>query len=419
MKVVIVNDYARINGGAAKVALRSAIALAERGIEVEVFAGIGPALPDLEKRGIKVTTIRETPYNRDPRKLAGAIKGIWDAEAARRFKEVLKGCDPKDTIVHFHTFRDALSASVAYAADRMGFVTVYTAHEYTLGCPYGGFFDYRRNQICHLKGLSGACLASHCNTGAYFKKLWFYASQFVYAKIARIPRRLKHVIYLSQLSRKALAGYVPASTRSSFVSNPFDPMAGQPAPLTPDSPFLFVGSLASHKDPVTAAKAAKALGAKITFIGSGPVEEEVRAANPEAEITGWLDRNAIAERMAHGRALLFPSIWYEAQPLTTMEAAASGLSIIAADASAAVEQIEQLGVGEVFRRGDVDDLIAKMKPYLDDAYAHERGMAAYKAFCRLDLSEERHVNRLLEIYEAELALAGRTSHPQPPPSVSE
>ncbi|HWA81908.1 MAG TPA: glycosyltransferase, partial [Fimbriimonadaceae bacterium] len=172
MKVVIVNDYARINGGAAKVALRSAIALAERGIEVEVFAGIGPALPDLEKRGIKVTTIRETPYNRDPRKFAGAIKGIWDGEAARRFKEVLKGCDPKDTIVHFHTFRDALSASVAYTADRMGFVTVYTAHEYTLGCPYGGFFDYRRNQICHLKGLSGACLASHCNTGAYVKKLW-------------------------------------------------------------------------------------------------------------------------------------------------------------------------------------------------------------------------------------------------------
>lgn len=405
MKVVIVNDYARINGGAAKVALRSAIALAKRGIEVEVFAGIGPALPELaDHPGIRVTCLDRVPYNRDPRKLSGAIRGIWDREAARRFREVLGRCDPKDTVVHFHTFRDALSASVAYAADRMGFTTVYTAHEYTLGCPYGGFFDYRRNQICHLKGLSGACLASHCNTGAYVKKLWFYASQFVYAKVARIPKRLKHVIYLSELSRKALSGYVPASTRTSLVPNPFDPMAGQPSGVTSESPFLFVGSLAPHKDPVTAAKAAKTLNAPIEFIGAGPVEDEVRQANPEAKITGWLDRDAIADHMSHGRALLFPSIWYEALPLTTMEAAASGLSIIAADASAAVEQIATLGVGEVFRRGDVEDLVAKMKPYMDDTYAHERGMAAYRSFRHLDLSEERHVDRLLEIYSSELKL---------------
>jgi glycosyltransferase involved in cell wall biosynthesis len=404
MNVVIVNDYAHVNGGAAKVALQSAVWLAGLSHRVWLFAGVGPAAPQLAEPGIRITCLDLVPYNRDPHVLRAACRGLWNQGAAHRIQELLSECDPKDTVVHFHTFRDTLSASVAYVAHRMGYVTVYTAHEYTMGCQYGGLFDFRRNRICELKGLSARCLVRHCNTGSYSKKLWNYVNQFIYARIARVPASFAHIIYPSNKSRRVLQAYVPAHVRTSSIPYPFDPMGGKPASVGPSSPFLFVGSLVPHKDPLAAAKAAKKLGAPILFIGAGPLEKEIRRVNPEAEITGWIDRDAIAERMATARALVFPSIWHEAQPLTVMEAAASGLSIIAADSSAAIEELELLGTGEVFHSGDTDDLVAKMEPYLNDAYAQERGVEAFAAFQRLDLSIERHVGRLLNIYEAELAL---------------
>jgi glycosyltransferase involved in cell wall biosynthesis len=403
MKVVIVNDYARVNGGAAKVALQSAVGLAKRGHAVEFFAGIGPPIPQLAEHGIRVTCLDGVPYNHDPRIIHAACRGIWDWEAAHRLRALLNECNPQDTVVHFHTFRDALSASVAHTAHRMDFVTFYTAHEYTMGCPYGGFFDIRKNRICELKGLSARCLACRCNNGSHANKLWYCANQFVYAKIARIPALLDHIIHPSNTNRNVLQAYIPGGRRTTTLSYLFDPMEGRPASIDSSSPFLFVGSFVPHKDPLTAARAAKRLHAPMLFIGSGILEGQIHQIYPEAEITGWLDRNAIAKRMATARALLFPSIWHEAQPLTVMEAAASGLSIIAADASAATEELDLLETGEVFRSGDADDLTAKMAPYLNDSYARERGAAAFAAFRRIDLSEERHISRLLDIYAEVLA----------------
>jgi glycosyltransferase involved in cell wall biosynthesis len=239
--------------------------------------------------------------------------------------------------------------------------------------------------------------------GSYAKKLWNYANQFLYARITRIPALFDHIIYLSNTSRRVLRKYVPGNHRGSFVPNPIDAVQDRPASIGPSSPFLFVGNFSPHKDPLTAAKAAGKLGAPILFVGAGQLEEEIRRVNPEAEITGWLDPDAVAQRMATARALVFPSVWYEAQPLTILESAASGLSIIAADASAAVEQIELLGTGQIFRAGDDEDLACKMKPYLNETYAQDLGAAAFAAVKQLDLSVERHIDRLLEIYRGELA----------------
>lgn len=403
MRVVVVNDRASINGGATKVAIMTATALARRGIETHFFSGIGPIGPELRAEPrVSVTCLGAQPYMDRRNKVQGAIRGIWDRVAARRFGELLDRLDPADTVVHIHTFRDALSTSVAHLALARGFVTIYTAHDYTLGCPYRGFFDFRDRRICHLRGLSLPCLARRCNRGAYAKKLWFYASQWVFSKVARIPHRLSHVIFLSNLSENVLRPYIAASTRHSRIANPFDFQASPPRRVGPESPFLFVGALHSGKDPVTAARAAAQLGAPIVFVGEGEEESAIRAANPAAEITGWLAPDDVAVRMRSARALLFPSIWYEAQPLTTMEAAACGLATLAADASAAVEQIEQLGAGEVFPAGDAPALAERMKRYLDDDFASSEGERARQAFNALRRTEDSYVDDVLGLYESEL-----------------
>jgi glycosyltransferase involved in cell wall biosynthesis len=87
-----------------------------------------------------------------------------------------------------------------------------------------------------------------------------------------------------------------------------------------------------------------------------------------------------------------------------MEAAACGVPIIVSDLCAGVEQVEELGVGSVFKGGDAEDLAAKMGPYLDTDFARRQGAAIQKAYRSKDRSMDWHIARLLEIYRAELKL---------------
>jgi glycosyltransferase involved in cell wall biosynthesis len=87
-----------------------------------------------------------------------------------------------------------------------------------------------------------------------------------------------------------------------------------------------------------------------------------------------------------------------------MEAAACGVSIIVSSLCASVEQVEELGVGAVFKGGDVDDLAEKMGPYLDTEFARKQGKAIQAAHLSRDRSMDWHIARLLEIYESELQL---------------
>ena len=50
--VVIINDYAHVNGGQAKVAIESALGLRSRGLRVSYVAGVSPIDPILAAAGI-------------------------------------------------------------------------------------------------------------------------------------------------------------------------------------------------------------------------------------------------------------------------------------------------------------------------------------------------------------------------------
>lgn len=408
MKIIIVNDYARIVGGAAKIAIVSAVAFARRGYDVEFFAGAGPIGPELaaEPR-IKVTCLDAIAHNRDPNVLRGFVRGFYYRRAAKAFRDVLAKCDRHDTVIHLHAYRDVLTSSVVHVASKMGFVTVYTAHEYTMGCPYGGFFNHRENKICPLIGLSSQCRKTRCNKSSYAKKLWYFVGQWVYAKLLKIPSRLSHTIFISKLSQEVLLTYLPKNARYSLIWNALDLPEMPPAPIKDESPFLFIGSLEVIKDPVTAAKAAKMLDVPITFVGSGSLQEKIEEANPDAKITGWVGREEVESQLQNGRALVFPSVWYEARPGTTLEAAGSGLPIIVSNLSAAVEQVDDLGIGEIFEAGNPADLAEKMRPYIDTEFARRQGRETQVNCKRLDLSWDTHIAKLDKVYRDELALLSR------------
>ena len=116
MTLVIVNDFAYVNGGSAQVALASAKALAARGNHVILFSAVGPVSSDLHMPNLTTICLGQYDIARDPYRIRAFIQGLWNLRASRAMANLLRGLDPSTTVIHIHGWTKALSASVVRRA---------------------------------------------------------------------------------------------------------------------------------------------------------------------------------------------------------------------------------------------------------------------------------------------------------------
>lgn len=393
MNVVIVNDYAFVNGGASKVAISTAVGLAERGLSVTFFCGVGPVDQRLASSSVSIQCLNRSPYAKTRGSL---IKGIWDRDAKAALDRLLSTLS--EPLVHVHSHRDSLSNSVLASPLQRNAPLIYTCHEYGLACPYAGFFDHRADAICTRKPLSSSCLLAHCNRKGYDKKLWTYARGAVQNGYLKLPNHASDIIFVSDFSRNVLEPFVGAGVRKHSLSNPYD-APREKRRLSQDSPFLFVGLLTPGKDPLLAARAALNANVRVKFIGDGELREQVLAENPQAEVTGWLAPEQVRREMLHARAIVLDAKWFETQGLAVQEAAAMGVPAIVSRTCAAADMIDDGITGVLVDAGSEEQLTRAYRRLENDTTACEMGEAAYAKFWANPPTMEKHLDQLISIYE--------------------
>jgi len=406
--VVILNDFGHVNGGASSVALAEAEALARTGCPVLYVYAVAPVDPRLSSQtNIRVICTNQEEIVSDPDRVRAATQGLWNRRAAALLGAVLTGLEPKRTIIHLHGWTKALSSSVARAALDRGFKVVCTVHDYFLACPNGGFFHYQEQKICKLKALSLPCLATRCDARSYPQKLWRFSRGLVQKIGGRLPGGIRHFIAVSDFSREVIAPYLPEGSKINRINNPVEVARGLPVKVTEQSTFMAAGRLSPEKGCVQFARAAQTAGAPAVFVGEGVSRNEILAANSQAVITGWLRHDQVLEELQHARALVFPSLLYEAQPLVIMEAAALGIPSLVPDTSAARELVVDGQTGLWFRSGCVEDLTRKIQMLFDDELVKYLGQKAYERYWNSPKTVENHVEQLLNVYQ-DILLENRT-----------
>lgn len=182
------------------------------------------------------------------------------------------------------------------------------------------------------------------------------------------------------------------------VSNAVDIVKQERIKAENNDIFLFVGRLSPEKNPLLFAKAAYELGIKTVFVGDGICKDDIKSVNNAAFITGWVSRNDVKKYFFQARAMVFPSLWYEGQPLSILESLAYGIPVLVSNTCAGREEIEDGVNGAWFKSNDIWALRDKLKMFMDDELVKNMSCSAYRNFWKKNYTCENYINHLEKIY---------------------
>lgn len=342
-KVLIVHNYYQIPGGEDTVVANEKKLLEEHGHKVILYTRNNN---ELRKMG-KI------------QKLLLPFTTIYNSKISRDIKRIIiqEGID----IVHVHNTLTLISPSVYYAAKRCAVPVVQTIHNFRLLCPGATF--YRDGKICEecvSKGL-GCSIKHGCYRGSKSQTLiCAVATQIhrwtgIYGKI--------NYICLTEFNKTKLLQLKQIKPEKVFVKPNFvddNEDSGQ------RSGFIFAGRLDELKGIRVLIEAWKLLGSdapNLIICGTGPLEgwckEETQGLN--VEMRGFVDNVEVKKLIAHSKALILPTLWYEGFPMSIVEAYAMGTPVICSDLGNAGSLVEEGITGWKFIPGSAEGLAAKVK----------------------------------------------------------
>lgn len=413
MRVIQVNKFHFVKGGAERYYVDLSAALVRAGHEVSHLAMAHPRnLPG----GAHDRFITEVDYRAHLglwEKLRQAARTIHNREAARMAVEMARRDGP--ALAHLHNIYHQLSPSVIDAFVRAGVPVVQTLHDYKLVCPAyllltegvvcercrGGRYWQAVRHRCLLDSYAASLVAMteafwHRARGTYGRVARFLCpSRFLMEKVASfgVPRdRLVHLPYFVPLER-----YRPAPVPVRVAG---EPVAG-----------VFVGRLSREKGVATLLDAMATLApglVRMEILGEGPLrgelEERAQRVCPDGRIRflGYRAGDALHDAIRDASFAVVPSEWYENLPYGVLEPFALGRPVVGARIGGIPELVRDGETGRLFPSGDARALAAALAwmagPQADLAALGGRARRVVER----DHAEAPHLERLLEVY-AEVA----------------
>nr|WP_286346737.1 glycosyltransferase [Frondihabitans sucicola] len=230
----------------------------------------------------------------------------------------------------------------------------------------------------------------------------------------------KHAQAVTTPTRKA-AGYLEAATgiRGVYaISCGIDAshyVARRDRPKT--NRILFVGRVTAEKNIDVLLKAMTKLpgdlDATLTIVGGGDLLGKLKQMSADLGLAGrvtfagYLSDDELRQTLTGSTVFCMPST-AELQSIASLEAMASGLPVVLADAMALPHLIDEGSNGYLFTPGDADDLAAKLTAVLtksDDDYIAMREAS-------LHMIEPHDINRTLDTFEK--LYRGEKVAPKPP-----
>jgi glycosyltransferase involved in cell wall biosynthesis len=326
-------------------------------------------------------------------------KTLWNGSVYSEIRRLIRR-NAVD-VCHCHNTFPLISPSAYYAARDEGVPVVQTLHNYRLLCPKGVL--YRDGRVCE-----------DCVGSVPWRSVWHgcYRGSRPASAVAALMLTAHRA---AGTWRNAVDMYIALSEfcRTKWIDTglPAERVVVKPNFLLDDPGpgdglggyALFAGRLAEEKGVRTLLRAWSRLTNPVALkiAGSGPLAAEVAgaaASNRSIEYLGAVTRDRMKDLMSNAAALIFPSEWYEAGPMTIVEALASGTPVIASRLGSGECLVADGRTGFHFAPGDARSLAG----IVDTAWASPDKLQFMRKAARVEFESEytaaHNYHRLMEIY---------------------
>ncbi len=388
MRVLHVYNKHR-GGGGANIATQASIDLLRgAGLQVEVLARSGNDLP----AGLRG-------------RMQAGIGVVWGRESVRDFGRLIDGFKPD--LVHAHELYPLVSPWIVPECARRGVPVVMSCVDFRLTCP--NMTHWRAGALCTrcLGGREYHAVLNNCRGSMAESTM----SAFYTAQVRRQGLYRHHVtrfIAASDFARRWLVEHAGIDSRSIETIAPPVCVPLTAAPAGVGSYVAYAGRFVPEKGLDVFAAAATATG--LPFRMSRNVASQATMTPPPGpEVVLTSNLADLTDFYRGARLLVVPSHWFETFGLVGAEAMSHGLPVIGSRLGAIEELIDDGVNGLLFEPGNAADLADKVQRLWQDPALCQRLGQAARAKATLLWRPDRHLARLLALYDGVLATAAASS----------
>ncbi|WP_076588997.1 glycosyltransferase family 4 protein [Vibrio ostreicida] len=322
--IIILSDYASINGGAAQVAVNSAINLSKtKNFKITFICSI--ASDEVKQlfisNNIELKVVDISVRSVFMRKFFY----LFNFRAIGQLNNILIDY-PVDTIIHVHTYINEFTSSMFLSIPRFMRENVFlTAHDYFTICPNGAHFDYKEKKVCDISGGSFSCYRRNCDKRSLFEGL-VRKVKFTIEKLVFFYQKPKF-FSVSEVARSKLIDY---GYNSKVVLNEICYRKSlSVAKHNGRKGILYIGRLDVEKGFTRLVE--YCVDNKITLTVIGDIDCRVLHKSEYIIYAGWCSKEKIKSYLDVTCAVVMPSLWYETFGLVSLESAAEGVPCILSD----------------------------------------------------------------------------------------
>jgi glycosyltransferase involved in cell wall biosynthesis len=328
----------------------------------------------------------------------------------------------KPDVIHIHNVFYEASPSIFWAIAKKNIPAVMTLHNYRFGCVQGLLF--RENAVCQLcleKKSAFYGIKNKCFKGSYLKSLQLTLVNKFYQWTLKHKNPVKKYIFLANFNKNLLSSVLPLKNiERNEIPNAFGTEGGKNisnallkpnyvsdfgySPMSERSDFyLFVGRLNEQKGVHVLIDIFKKNKKNLEIIGDGPMVDLVKSAaknHSNIRYLGYADNAFIIQKLKQSRGLIVPSLTYEGQPMTILEAFSTGTPVFASDTKNMDSMITHGYNGFLFQP-QKDHAIFDNLDALDNDDLYKNARLTYEE----KYSPQKNYDYLMDIYQSVIILS--------------
>lgn len=370
MKILLINTYFFMFGGAERYFFDLAKLFEEHGHEVMFFCMDHPK--NLPTKYSKYFVSYFPPFNELSffKKIKFLLSFFYNFEAKKKFRKLI--LEEKPDLVHINIISFEITHSIIFEAKRHKIPIIMTLHDYRILCPQVVMLN--KGKICE-KCINGSfffCIKNKCIFGSLLRSIpmtiFYYFNFFILKTLNKINLFISPSQYLKYKIKKSRY----CSNFNIVVMEHFiDVEKYKPKYDFVEKNVVYFGRLSKEKGIDVLIDAIKDLDVTLKIIGAGDFEFQLQKKVLTEQIKnvyflGFLNQEDLYQELKNSMFSVAPSLWEETFGYSIAESFCVGKPVIASEIGAYKELINDSGAGLLFSPGDVIQLKEKIRYLIEN-----------------------------------------------------